>query len=262
MDKEHKPVSMSVFKAERSFNRQNIFNNYKNKNKADLRLLPYPFENYLTLSNDADNCTIEGMVSIAKIIREKYGLPISDSFFPHYNYIQGMTDIGIEKQIPIPTDFGQGNTFDFEKFIDKNAEWLSVFYNGGIDTVHGWLLRNQMRIAKDLLFPVRDNEIYRSFYKWLNGIQNNFIKSKISLFIKIKDRISRIKKRIYPLTFVTPNDWNSRVPPRYLVFNYKNPTYKSVVYIRFMDGRKKLAEIELDTMTDAAPETSRANQSA
>lgn len=123
---------------------------------AAIRELPFPFCNFCAISSDADSCSIDALKSVGKVTREEFGLPMSDSFFPHYHYNLGFCRSPMElkrgkgEQIKFSNDFPVGSQFDLAEFVEKNYEMLKAFHRGRIDTVHGWLLRVQIRIGDDI----------------------------------------------------------------------------------------------------------------
>lgn len=226
-------------------------------NKASLRMLPFPFYNYFSISSDADSPSMEGFESTGEILRNKYGLPIADSIFPHYLFNHGLCN-KLDRKITGLTgnqflsDRALNAEFNFEQFMEGSANWIKRFYQGWTDVVHGWLLRINIRIGNDVVFSAKDiTKIKNSLSIQLkqtikNGLIRLILKENVSEGI-----IVCINKKI---TFKVPEGWHNKVPPRYLVFLYRNPVAGVKVVFKFMDQNKLINEIDISEVRDGSPE--------
>jgi hypothetical protein len=113
--------------------------------RAELRALPYPFRTYFTISSDCDASlqdVIGAAVCLSSVIRETYGLPICDSYFPKWLYECGLGGVPDEaSRRAITGDFSTAT------LMTRCAEWLRGFHRGWFDTVHGWAYNMSVRLA-------------------------------------------------------------------------------------------------------------------
>lgn len=93
-----------------------------------LRDLPYPFHNYLTVISDCDNQTFEDRQKIYAIVHDRYQLNMGDQVF--------ISQSRPEPGAPIDLEWRDGkiSPLDWQKFYD----FLVWHRRGWIDSVHGW----------------------------------------------------------------------------------------------------------------------------
>lgn len=112
--------------------------------RATVRALPYPFANYLTISNDCDYCELHDTVQALALFRETYGLPITDSFFAdHLLWGAQTTDRTEQKK-------------DHLAFEQDNAVFLQHYHRGWTDVLHGYVGDQGFRIADPVRLEVVD----------------------------------------------------------------------------------------------------------
>ncbi len=94
----------------------------------ELRDLPYPFHNYLTVISDCDNQTFEDRQKIYAIVHDRYQLNMGDQVF--------ISQSRPEPAAPIDLEWRDGkiSPLDWQKFY----EFLVWHRRGWIDAVHGW----------------------------------------------------------------------------------------------------------------------------
>ncbi len=215
---------------------------------APMRALPPPFQGWCTVSSDADSPNMEGFLSTGRLLRERFALPVSDSTFPHWFFNQGLRND--ETAEPVFADFGKGETFDFATFLDNCGPWLRQAYRGRVDTVHGWLLRQMIRIGNDIV--VRD------------AVESDEGEALFDKALKAGRKVSKVVKRAatghHPparrrIVFDLPEGWHPRVPPRYFVFRFRAPTTGHEARLAFMDGEATVAEVDLTELRNGSPET-------
>ena len=190
---------------------------------------------------------MEGFLSTGTLLREKFALPISDSTFPHWIFNQGL--VAEEEHEPVFPDFGVGERFDFANFLDNCGPWLRQAYRGRVDTVHGWLLRQMIRIGNDVV--VGNDGVQSAPLRLREKLLHP--NSKLGKIIKrTTEELPPSAHRIY---FRLPEGWHPRVPPRYFVFHLRAPTTGYDAKLAFLDGETTIAEVDLTELRAASPET-------
>jgi hypothetical protein len=121
--------------------------------EAAIRPLPYPFRNYFTINSDCDGSIQDlarAAIELNGVIRETYGLPIADSFFPQWLFERGRPDDPAGSATPA--------SFSERRFVERCPEWIRGFHRGWFDTIHGWVYNMSVRMAPDLLVPAGATE--------------------------------------------------------------------------------------------------------
>lgn len=192
-----------------------------NVEPGQLRLLPYPFTGYCTIAGDCDAISMAALRSASIILRERHGLPVSGSVFPQFLFQRGC-HVSRHWRPPgaLYTDFAADGGFALDRFVGRNGACLRDIFRGRIDTVHGWLLCVFNRIGADQRLSLAPGAV----------------------------RTHRI-----PVNFRLPDGWHRRVPPRYLVFRYRNPTGSVATTLEFRHGGTCLTRLPLAPSRDGAP---------
>jgi hypothetical protein len=122
--------------------------------EAAIRPLPYPFRNYFTINSDCDGSIqdlVRAAIELNGVIRETYGLPIADSFFPQWLFERGCPDDPARSTTPA--------AFSERRFVERFPEWIRGFHRGWFDTIHGWVYNMSVRMAPDLVAPAGATEL-------------------------------------------------------------------------------------------------------
>lgn len=199
--------------------------------RAALRPLPYPFFGYFTIASDCDNARMEALINAGRIVRERYALPIADSYFPKWLYANGQKKGAARdgQRYAVPR-------FDERQFLETNFEWLRAFHSGGMDTVHGWIPRMMIKIAPDFEL---------GFAKpWRDMIDGARVAKRPSLLERLLRRGLAQAPRRRRVTFAKPRTWQQYESPRYLVFKLRLPIADSRIEIAILDGERELARID------------------
>jgi hypothetical protein len=104
---------------------------------ADVRLLPYPFHSYLSVTSDPDGMTFADFESIHRLLEDTYQLPLSDQLFccdygstkRRADFVGTALDLDYDADPPRPRD----GTWFHRLLVAHNRGWL--------DGIHGWHAR-------------------------------------------------------------------------------------------------------------------------
>lgn len=196
---------------------------------ATPRILPWPFKFFITLNSDCDSTDMEGLLNTSRIVREHYGLPIADSFFPKWLYLRGVRAARARARD------GNERAGDYlGDFAKQNFDWLQAYFNGAADTVHGWIPRMRIKIAGDFSLGAEP-----TFGQWLDGRLGQPGKGIIATGLQrlLQLPLSRWRRR-KRIRFTVPPSWHRREPPRYLYFEASLPFTGRwfVIHVKSSDG--------------------------
>lgn len=249
---------LALHEAERNLIRQRrlTFAAAAGRAPAELRCLPFPFARYCTIASDADGATLEGLEAVGQIVRGHYGLPIADSIIPHFLFNHGFAG-ATNREAGTPTELYDRPTdenFDLGRFVATNFDWLRRFHQGWTDTIHGWLLRIQIRIGDDVVLQ----EAAADGGAGPRGLMRRTKRLSARLKRYISRRVGADPTRHdyrRRLNFHLPSGWHRRVAPRYMVFRYCNPTRRNQATLVFLDGAREVGAVNLADVAAGAPLT-------
>ncbi|HEX3151275.1 MAG TPA: hypothetical protein VHR66_24570 [Gemmataceae bacterium] len=103
---------------------------------ADVRLMPYPFHSYLSITSDPDGMSFADFETIHRVLEETYQLPFSDQLFccdygsPHRpGYTESALGLNYDRDPPTPIDATRFHRL----LVAHNRGWL--------EGIHGWHAR-------------------------------------------------------------------------------------------------------------------------
>jgi hypothetical protein len=138
-----------------------------NGRPADVRLLPYPFHSYLSITSDPDSMSFADFETIHRAIEETYQLPISDQLFccdygsPRKpGYTEAPLGLNYDRDPPTPND----PTRFHRLLVAHNRGWL--------EGIHGWHARGTASRQQAFRMEVQSGRASQEIeFEWTEGSQ-------------------------------------------------------------------------------------------
>lgn len=210
---------------------------------AQLRVLPYPFMTYVSISNDCDSgkSTFQEIRGFYGYVRETLNLPLGDSYFPD------LLCTGIVPYQPTTKPENVDGILsdpDGPAFRNRIGNYIRYFHLGWFDSIHGFVTSASVKLPyteeEQKQQPPSDSPDHEPYSPYLRRAR------LLAVGHPKHKSCARFK-------FYAPEGWERQVPPRYVVLSYSAPLLGTTVHIRLFEGDQLLSEMIGKTSRSTTP---------